>query len=874
MSIPFLKTKLYTPPLRREIVARPRLIERLNAGAHTKLTLISAPAGFGKTTLISAWAADAPAPVAWLSLDEEDNDPVRFLAYLVAALQQAEASIGQGIAEALCSTRRPRIEPLLSVLINQLDALSFSIILVLDDYQFITTPLIHTAMTFLLDHLPATVHVAIATRLDPPLPLARLRGRGQLAELRQADLSFTPDETAAFLEQFSGLDFSTQQITALRERTEGWVTGIHLAALSMQGREDASAFVSAFTGSHRYVLDYLTEEVLDRQTENLRAFLLETSVLDRLSGPLCDAVTHRDDGQERLEQLESAALFIVPLDGERRWYRYHHLFADLLRNRLERSRAEAAPILHGRASRWYEAHGMASEAVRHALAADDSERTADLVEENAFTAMDRGELTTVLGWLDALPDELVRSRPWLSVACAWALMYAGRMSDAEQWLKAAEDAAPGTERLRGTVAAVRTYVTASRGDVPSAIVFARQALAQLPQGDAMARAVTAGILSSLYRFRGDFTASSQAATEAISISRATGDTHLATLASCNLAGTLILQGRLRQAAATLRDVLQITDDDVEPEFAPLPFTGLAFTALASVLREWNDLAAAERFARRGIALSEQWGQAEVTIQGYIELARTLQSREDEEGARDAIKRAMQTAQDLSAWTLTPLESVAARLHLAQGDLTTAYRWAEENALSLAVDPDFQQMENYLVLARVLIAQERSSDALDLLAQLLEKAGSAGAVGYEIEILTLQATALQAQDRRDSALKRLQQALTLSEPEGYIRTFADEGAPMTALLRQAAAQGVAPAYAGQILAAIGSSRPVTTLIEPLSDREMEVLRLIAAGLSNQQIADELLLAVGTVKKHTHNIYGKLDVRSRTQAVGRAQDLDLL
>ncbi len=881
MDSTLLRTKFYVPPMRSELVSRPRLIERLNAGLCGILTLISAPAGFGKTTLLSEWAAqvDRVKPqirFSWLSLDDGDNDPVRFLAYLIAAMQHADPSIGQGIVQALRSTQRPRIEPLLTALINQLDGLHDPIILVLDDYHLITAPPVHDAMTFLLDHLPATLHFVIATRLDPPLPLARLRGRDQLAELRQMDLSFTLDETAAFLNRFSGTILSAQQIAVLKERTEGWITGLQLAALSLRGREDTSAFVSAFTGSHRYVLDYLTGEVLDRQTETVRSFLLETSILNRLSGPLCDAVTQREGGQEQLEWLEDAALFIVPLDDRRQWYRYHRLFTDLLRNWLGRTRPDAAPVLHRRASRWYEANGLNDEAVRHALAAGDVERAAHLVEENCLALIDRGELATALGWLDALPNEIVRERPWLSVANAWALMYSGHMDEAESRLQQVEEAPGGSEqRIQGTVAAIRAYVAASRGEVSPAIAYARQALDQLPERDVLVRSFTAAILSSLYRFRGDFAASAQAAAEAISISRVTNDSHMAILATCNLGGTLIVQGRLHEAAATFRDALQFASDCARGDLGTMPFAGLALVGLATVQRVWNDLEQAELSVREGIALLEQWGQAEVLIHGYVELARVLQSRGDGRAASDAMEKALQTAGDLSSWTGLPIASAAAQLSLAQGDVAAAVRWARVFEPQAAGALRFQHMFDYLALARVLIAQKRWDDALNLLARLLEQTESAGAMGHVVEILVLQAMVYQARNATDSALKCLKRALLLAGPEGQVRVFADEGAPMAALLRRAATDGVAPEYVGQLLSAIGPAQsPSTDLVEPLSDRELEVLRLVAAGLSNQQIGDELFLAVGTVKKHTHNIYGKLGARSRTQAVNRARDLGIL
>ncbi len=881
LSTSLLKTKLYVPSVRPEWVLRPRLIEQLNAGLDRKLSLISAPAGFGKTTLLSEWVASCGRPVAWLSLDAGDNDPVRFLSYFVAALQTIHQDIGQSVIAALQSSQPPPTQAVLTTLINEIAAVPERFVFILDDYHVIDTKAVHNGIAILLDHQPPNMHLGLASRIDLPLPLARLRARGQMTELRATNLRFTTDEAAVFLNTCIGLSLSNADLAALAARTEGWIAGLQMASLamqarlSMQGQDDISAFVAAFTGSHRYVLDYLTEEVLNQQPENIQSFLLETSILDHLSGSLCNTVTERENGQELLEQLERANLFIVPLDDERHWYRYHHLFADLLRNRLERTKPKRVSILHRRASEWYENSGRVVEAVHHASSSGDVERTARLVEENSFAVMDRGELTTVVGWLDALPDNVVRSRPWLSISYAWALMYTGQLDEVEPRLQDAEKASDAQD-LEGYIAAIRAYVLASKGHVPQAIEFARQALAYLPERDSMVRSFTAAILSSLHRFNGDFEASVQAIAEAISISQASGDSQMTILASCNLSGTLIVQGQLHKAAATLWNVLESADECTGHGTQRLPFAGLAYTGLATVLREWNDLETAERFAREGVKLSEQWGPAEVTMHGYVELAHILQVRGDENGALDAIQKAVQTARDLSAWTITPLGSTEARLHLARGDIAAASRWVEENDLSVEDEPDFQQMLNYLTLARVLIAQKQSRDVLYSLTRLLEKAESAGAMGYVIEILVLEAMAYQAQNALDSAIKCLRQALTLAEPEGYVRIFADEGAPMAALLRRAAARGIAVEYVSKLLTALADLQTCqpATCIEPLSDRELEVLRLIAAGLSNRQIGDELVLAVGTVKKHTHNIYGKLGVRSRVQAVARAKGLGIL
>jgi LuxR family maltose regulon positive regulatory protein len=936
MAVPLIRTKIHVPSVRPELVSRLRLIERLNAGLEHRLTLISAPAGFGKTTLLSEWIQDrrtSPLHFAWVSLDEGDNDPARFWTYFIAALQAAQAEVGKDALSMLQSSQPPPIEAILTILINEIIDRPGAFVLVLDDYHLIEAQLIHNALSFFLDHLPPSVHLVIAGRADPPLPLARLRGRSQLTELREADLRFTPDEAAVFLNQVMHLRLAAEDVAALAARTEGWITGLHMAALSMQGREDIAGFIAAFTGSHRYILDYLVEEVLYRQPEEVQTFLLQTAILDRLTGPLCDAVTMarprdvhsgqagRGNSQEMLERLDADNLFIMSLDEERRWYRYHHLFTDLLRNQLGRIQPDLLPTLHRRASDWYERNRLPAEAVGHALAAGDLERVARLVEGNALAMMDHGELTTLVKWLDALPGELVRSRPWLCVFYAWTLVYTGQLDVVEVRLQDAErslddltraeiptlcqvNASPGKVRqdIEGHIAAIRAYVAASREEIAQAIEFAHQAIRLLPERDLMARSFAALVLGSGYRYSGDLVAASQALVEAVATSRPAGDSHLAILSSCNLAGQLIYQGQLYKAAAIFRELLQPVSPALPlsskgergggTSVRRLPFTGLASTGLATVLREWNDLESAERLAKEGLELSKQWEQAEILMHGYVELAQVLQAREHEDEALDAVRRARQIARGVAPLFVDTTAAVEARLWLAQGDVAAAARWVHESGVSVDDELSFRHGLLYTTLARVLIAQGKQDEALGLLARLLEVAEASGAIGYAIENLALQAIALQAQDEIDQALATLERALALAEPEGYVRTFADEGAPMAALLRKAAAWGLYPDYVDKLLAALESeikgerktpsSSPSSAipgpgsspLVEPLSEREIEVLRLIAAGMSNREIADELFLAIGTVKKHINNIFGKLSVRKRTQAVARARELGML
>ena len=887
MATPLLTTKLYIPPVRPELVSRPRLIERLNAGLlhKRKLTLISAPAGFGKTTLLSEWTRGCERPIAWVSLDKDDNDPTRFWGYFVAALQTVRARIGKAALALLHSPQPPPIEAILTTLINEITGIPDGFALVLDDYHVIEAQPIHDALAFLLDHLPPQIYLVIATRADPPLPLSRLRGRGQLIELRTADLRFTPDEAAAFLNQVMGLRLPAEDVAALEARTEGWIVGLQMAALAMQGQgtERIASFVAAFAGSHRYILDYLTDEVLLQQPESVQTFLLQTAILDRLTAPLCDAVTERSDGQTMLERLEAANLFIVPLDDERRWYRYHHLFANLLRRRLSRTQPDLLPALHLQASDWYEKTGLVGEAVSHALAAEDVERAARLVEGRALAMIFLGELTTLVGLLDALPDEVVRSRPWLCIAHAWALVFAGLLDAVELRLKGAEttldtfgDARRAEGRhIAGHIAAIRAYIAALRGDMSRAAEFTREALEQLPEEDLAVRGLSAGLLGTVLRWSGDLVAAAQALARAIAITQAASDSHAAVEALYNLAAVQFAQGQLHKTVATCRDALLLADEYIERGGRRLPIVAPGYYLMSQVLREWNDLEGALRHAREAIELCEQWGWPEGLAFGYLRLARALQAVGDADGAHEAIRKARQAASGLSPWFGAHMAAHQARLWLAQGNLTPASHWAQESGLSADDELNYQYMGEYSVLARVLIAQVRLDEASRLLARLLEMTEAAGAMSYVIETLVLQALALQAQGKDDQALTVLERALSFAEPEGYVRTFIDKGAPMAALLRTAASRGIALDYVSKLLAAFGEvAFPSAPLVEPLSERELEVLRLLAAGLSNREIAAELFLAVGTVKKYTSNIYGKLNVHKRTQAVARARELGLL
>jgi LuxR family maltose regulon positive regulatory protein len=926
-----LQTKLYIPPVRPELVSRPRLTERLNEGLHRKLTLISAPAGFGKTTLVCEWVqamrgATPPIPVAWLSLDEGDNDPVRFLAYVIAALQTTKADIGSGVLSALQSPQPPPVEAVLISLINEIAALPDSTILVLDDHHTIESSPVDDALAFLLERLPPQMHLVVATREDPHLPLARLRARGQSTELRAIDLRFTISEAAQFLTQAMGLDLSAEDIAALERRTEGWIAGLQLAALSMQERRDTSSLVRSFAGTHRYVLDYLVEEVLEQQSESVQTFLLQTAILDRLTGSLCDAVrfgtaesadrsartasssgpalTDQDNGQSILEMLERANLFIIPLDDERRWYRYHHLFADLLRQRLNQTQPEQLPVLHRRASEWYEQDGLIDEAIEHALRSEDFERAADMIQRYADDVWQLGEHTQLRRWLDGLPDDSILSKPHLCILHARSLFSGGPMDQVTQRLHAADRAldvstpiesvttlierdqirGPDIIKLRGRAAAVRASLVAYQGDLQGSIQYARQALNCLPKSDATWRSSAITALGDAYIRLGNVTAAYQAHSEAVEVSRAAGNAYSILLASLKLVVTLRDQGRLQQSLEVCKQQIQLADASGLLQTA---VAGWLFTLWSEVLAEKNQLDRAVELAVKGVELTEAGRDVILLGSSCLCLLRVLFSGGQMDNAVGIIQKmdAYTLEHDVPPWITNQMAAWQARIWLVQGNLDSASQWAEE--LGLDVDGELVPLHDfdYVVLARILIAQGRLDEATRLLQRLLKPAEAGGRTSKAIEILVLQALALQAQEDTDQAITTLDKALTLAEPGGFIRIFVDEGPPMAHLLYEAATRGIAPDYARRLLAAfpIGEPEqaarsrpqvPESELVEPLSERELEVLELIAQGLTNREIASRLFLSLNTVKAHTRNIYGKLGVHNRTQATARSQAIGIL
>ena len=883
-STPILATKLYVPPPRPRAVLRLRLTGHLNGGLNGKLTLVSAPAGFGKTTLLGEWVAGCERPVAWLSMDEEDNDPTRFLAYFVAALQTIAPDIGEGVLGVLQSPQPPPIESILTALLNEIDTVPDDFVLVLDDYHVIDGSAVEEALNFVLEHLPPGMHLVIATREDPQLPLARLRARGQLSEVRADDLRFTPDEAAEFLNEAMGLSLSKEDIAALETRTEGWIAGLQLAALSMRGLADATSFIKSFTGTHHFVLDYLVEEVLGQQSESVQTFLLRTSILERLCSPLCDAVVSDPSasGQETLEYLERANLFLVPLDDERRWYRYHHLFAELLRQRLHQSAASSmgdevrnVAELHIRASRWYEDNGWEIEAFQHAASANDVERAARLVEGEGMPLIFRGAVAPVLTWLQSLPTRELDARPSLWVMYASSLLFVSQTTGVEEKLQAAEAAPQGaapdekSRDLIGHVAAIRATLAVIQQDVETIIAQSRRALEYLHPDNLPVRTATTWTLGNAYQLRGDRAAASQAYSEAIAISEAIGHSIITIMATTGLGNVQEAENQLHLAAQTYRRVLQLAGDP------PLPVACEAHLGLARIAYEWDDLDAAQKHGQHGVQLARQIENTDRFVACEVFLARLKLARGDMAGAADVLDAAGQSVRQHNFVHRMPDVAGAQVLTLLrQGNLEAAAHLAQTHQLPISQ-------------ARVNLARGDPSTALAVLEPLRRQADAKGWADERLKVMVLQAVAHHAHGENNKAVHLLGDALALAEPGGFIRTFVDEGIPMARLLSEAAAHGVMPDYAARLLVVLEAEAQMSedrsylpsaptaqSLTEPLSQRELEVLQLIAQGLSNREISERLFLALITVKGHNRNIFRKLRVRRRTEAVARARQIGLL
>ena len=928
-----IRTKLRPPFTRPVLVPRLRLQEQVAEGLRGPLTLITAPPGFGKTTLMTSCVASLGMPVAWLALDRDDNQGERFLNYLVAALRQADPTIGIEAVQFLAA-RHVLPEAILTSLINDLDTAGREIVLVLDDYQSIGSQVVHEGVAFLLEHCPKTFHLVIATRSDPPLPLTRLRARGQMVDLRVADLSFTEPEAAQFLNGVMGLDLDAGSVVALAERTEGWIAGLQMAALALQGalsvrdREEVSGFIEGFSGTNRYVMDYLLEEVLASQSPEIQRFLLYTSILERLTAPLCDALLADGegywgedvglatglrspfDGQSAsiLEYLERVNLFLVPLDDERIWYRYHHLFADLLRTQLQRLLGSQGVVqLHIRAADWHGQHGSLLEAIHHASAASDEERVERFIEQHYMELVSSGEQSWLRLWAGKLGRELVYRRPWLCIYEAYSHSWFGELDEADRLLEEAEKriqpgvSSPDAPSMLGLLAYVKSRVTAMRGDLQRAIEFCLEARETVSASNVPLQLDTSITLGYEYFLAGDYAHASQVLGETIRSGIAAGAVINTVAASCLLARLVAVQGQLHASYGVYQKAAQSIPGASGQH---LGARALVEVGMADLLCEWNDLQVALAHMKQGLAWLPMWDKADDWALAHVVLTRIHLALGNGREAREAAERAVQLVQTRGVFSEArhAAEMAQVKLWLAQGDFQAASCWAASQEERLGSDDRFG-FENELAhisQARVLLALNRSREAIDLVSHLEDTARSAGRMGRVIEILLLKALALREMGNSEQAILALAEGLALAEPEGYVRVFLDEGRLMQMLLAQwlvqasagplrdyvirllsqfdaephgnTAPQGIPSLVGGLVEPGVRPLQDV--LVEPLSPRELEVLHLMALGRTNREIAQQLVVATGTVKAHAASIYRKLDAANRTEAVARARQLGIL
>ncbi|GAB5426438.1 MAG: LuxR C-terminal-related transcriptional regulator [Crocinitomicaceae bacterium] len=897
MSILILSTKLHIPQLRPDTILRLRLFEMLNKGLQGKLTLISAPAGFGKTTIATSWLEKQKEAIAWLSLDASDSDLPRFLSYVVASLQTIDVQIGKGLLSMLQAAQLQSTEMLLTSLINDLEQIATEFIFVLDDYHALESPQIDELIGSLLNYMPPQMHLVIITREDPNLSFAALRVRGQLTELRVSDLRFTTEESRHFLNETMGLSLSQDKVTKLEQRTEGWVAGLQLAALSMQGQSDIVDFIRDFTGSHRFVLDYLVEEVLQRQPEHLSSFLLQTSILDKMSGSLCDSITERKDSTTMLDVLDRGNLFVIPLDKNRQWYRYHHLFAEVLYLLLVEEQPDHVVALHHRASIWYEKNNMMPDAIRHALSAKNFDRAANLIEQ-VWSVMDINmESTTWVSWVKKLPDKLLRTRPVLSVGYAWALLENGevdacetRLQDAERWLAPSGDVksklySSGNEMivvdeeqfqsLPATIAIARAYRALTLGDIASTVTYAQRAFKLTHKDNYIGRIQSTTLLGLALYKSGDLEAAIHVLSNFQKNIRRSNDILTAIGITFILTEIKEVQGRLHEAFYTYQQALQL----IASHDTPIP-AGMVdlYRGISELYCEQGDLKVATQHLQTSKKLSQQ---AQITGEQHrlcIAEARIAEAQGDLDRALDLLDDAERLYVRSAFPAIRPISALRTQIWISQGRLTEALMWAHDQGLSSEDKLSFLQEFEHITLVRVLIAQYRNDktdtsirEAIGLLERLLPEAEEGGRVGRVIEILVLQSIAHEACDNMSLALISLKRALILAEPEGYSRIFINEGTPIVRLLQEAEKHNISPNYVKQLQLACGQVDQ--SLLDPLSDRELDVLALLKTDLTGPKISQKLMIGLSTMRTHTQNIYTKLGVNNRREAVRRAKKLGL-
>ncbi len=895
MAAALITTKMSAPRIGQAVVPRPRLGELLAEALHARLTLVSGPAGFGKTTAVAGWLDDvrlAGGPVAWVSLDASDDDPERFWRYVVTTLERASPGL-LPVAVELAGGAPISTERVVAALINDLASATVDVWLVLDDYHTVHDRAVHTGMAMLLDNVSPRTHVVIITRVDPDLALARWRVRRELVEVRVADLRFTLAETESFLNDVSGLSLSGSDIEALGQRTEGWVAALQLAALSLQGREDPSAFISRFAGNDKYVVEYLVDEVLAQLDSNVREFLLCTAVLDRLTGSLCDALTGREDGQAMLEGLERANMFLFPLDDQRTWYRYHHLFAEVLRGRLHGERSDSTSLLHGNASRWYEDHGDVEEAVRHALAAHDHRRAAYLVEEALPSVRRDRQDALLMRWLGALSDEAVRRSPVLSVFYGWMSMVSGDLGPAEERLDdatdmlatASVDARTGwakTDELRtlpATIAVFRASLAQAHGQMADTARHARDALDLSGPDDHLSRGTAMAFLALTAWASGDVATAVRTFTDAVVSMRAAGNRADALSSTVVLADMWLASGRPGVARRLYTSALT----DSEQQGVALAHTSaLLHVGLSEIDLEVGDLAQARWHLDTAMDLDDHVSVSANHFRWFLAMGRLAEAEGDWVSAVELLDRAQSLYRPGFFVDLRPIPAVKARVLIGANQLDDAEVWAAERDWSSTDAGDYLVEYECLTFVRLLVAQHRvqaNRGGLDtaarLLDQLLESARSDGRWGSVVEIHMLSAVTLEAQGNHSAAAHRLSAAFTAApEPGAYARLFLAEGGSIQALLRRAQRDGVADGHPARVLALHERPALNRSLADPLSERETQVLRLLNSDLTGPEIAHALFVSHNTFRTHTRHIFAKLQVTTRRAAVLRADELRLL
>lgn len=886
MTTPLLKTKLHAPPVRPKLVQRRPLIERLNSDRDWKLALVCAPAGFGKTTLLSEWivGGGSHTHIAWLSLDQQDNDPRRLLMSIVACLQSIPIGMSEYLSAVPSSQQSDDLNVLLTRLINQILTGATPFALVLDDYHVIHDPRVHGVLTYLLDHLPQNMHLVIATRSDPPLRLAQRRARGELCEIRAQDLRFTVDEATHFLNQCMGLALSPSEVAILSEKTEGWIAGLQLAAISLRTHPDRQAFFSAFAGDDRHIVDYLLDEVLDQQTAQIQTFLMETSILDQFCAPLCDAVTGGSHSQVILEDLERNNLFLVPLDHQRNWYRYHHLFGELLRARLRRAEGDVPAELYRRGSAWYEQQQVISEAVKLALLADDTQRVAQLMEGHLLAIVSTSELSVMNQLLASLPKETIRRNPWLAVAMAWGKAYVWQLESVEPILEMAKSALTDLDQvtrhwLEGRILVLQSYVAGCRAEYRESIRIAQDALKVIPVHDLTMRSFAVLIIGNAHRHRGNLELSIAFHTEALRLSEEGRDAILSVIIMARLVDLNRLTGHLNGAYKIGAQALQMVEQYQEQTGRPSFVLGYLQLRLTGAYYERNDLGMAMQLNRAGLDLVRQWGAYDSTSLGYFNLARVHGALGSYPDAISCLREFKETLSSAGHRQYRIASAIEAEIRIRAGDLQRASEWMTSCGPDSKQPIQFQDYQFFDVLAQVLVARGDLSEARALLEQLLTIAEESGAVEYQIRTLGRMALVLRKQGSDENAVDTLARALDLAATEGYQRAFLDQGESMAQLLYLAALRGIRSEFCNQLLTHFPSPTepgavPQDGLIESLSDREVQVLELIAEGLTNQEVAQALFLSLYTIKSHARNIFGKLGVKNRTEAVAKARLLGLL